>query len=304
MLAELSEIESGPVRWRFALSCTRAALSLPATMFKVGQRLLVAGVVGGAVVLAGQIHFAAARREAIAMVAILTAVSWLGRRIAIFGPVAAGRTARLVSAGALALVATKALILINDERLSPRRPDVTTVTIVVWTTILTIYTLALVRVTARRSAVSTHTLATGAGIGVAAAAAWLTAAVIHPSVTTSSASAVAAIAAGAVCAEFVSARRAGRREQNRIAALCAAAGAALLIAILIDGPLRTFSRWVPNNAPPIDSPQTVDRLVDSIGIWLLGCLLATALTLAVRATRPTPRPDPTASETAAYDPTT
>jgi hypothetical protein len=49
---------------------------------------------------------------------------------------------------------------------------------------------------------------------------------------------------------------------------------------MLDGPLRAFPRWVPNSAPPLDHPAT--RLVDPIGVWLLGCALAAMLAVAVR----------------------
>ena len=84
--------------------------------------------------------------------------------------------------------------------------------------------------------------------------------------------AVLAIAIAALGAAWVSAER-------RIAGLCAAATTAMLIALLIDGPLRALSPWVSNSAPPVYPPESVHRLVDSVGIWLLGCLLAAALSL-------------------------
>ena len=101
---------------------------------------------------------------------------------------------------------------------------------------------------------------------------------------TSNAPALLAIALAAICA------------RGRVAGLCAGATTALLIAVLIDGPLRpVLSRGSPNSAPPVYPPESVDRLVDSIGIWLVGCLIATALSLAVRATvtrTSHPRADP------------
>jgi hypothetical protein len=291
MLAELAAIEGTPDRWRFALSCTRSVLSGPSTLLALAGRLLIAAVVVGAIVLAGGIRFAGVRREMLAMVAVLVAVSGLARRAAVFGPVAASRTARVVSAGGLAVIAAEALIFINDARLSPASnvdgPDLASATalIGVWTVMLTIYTLALARMTARRSALTTHTLAAGAAAAIAAAAAWLIAAVVDPSVPTSSRPALLAVGAAAVCAAVLGTRR-GRGAQHRLAGLSAAAGAALLIAVMIDGPLRIFPAWVPNSAPPID-PATADRLVDPIGIWLLGCLLATAVLVG----RATPRRD-------------
>jgi hypothetical protein len=291
MQAELASIEPGPERRRFAFTCTRAALSRPATLVRLGRHLPVTGALAAGVVLAGGIPLAGIRREAIAMVVVLGALPWLARRLAIAGPVAAGRTARLVSAGGLAVVAAEVLIFVNYARRTPlgegeADATVATTLIVVWTTLLTTYTITLVRLTARRSAVTAHTLATGAGIGVAAAAAWLAAAFVHPGVPTSSGPAVVAIAAAAMCAGWLS-RRSGRGAQRQVAALCAAAGTALLIAVLIDGPLRMLPPWVANSAPPGYPPETTERLVDSIGVWLLGCLLATALSLAIR---PSPQP--------------
>jgi hypothetical protein len=97
-------------------------------------------------------------------------------------------------------------------------------------------------------------------------------------VPTGNGPATVAIAAAALCAACA-ARRGAERQ---IAGLCAAAGCALLIAVTIDGPLRLFPAWVSTNAPPAYPPETAARLVDSVGIWVLGCLFAAALTLAIR----------------------
>jgi hypothetical protein len=284
MQAELAAIEPGPARWGFALGCARAALGHPATIAGVAQRLPAAAVVIGAALFAGGIRPASLRREVIAMVAILALVSWLARRGAIFGPAARGRTARVVGAAGFAVIATETLIFIGWAR--GRGPDggSATTLVVVWTAMLTVYSIALARLTARRSAVSRRTLVAGAGTGVTAAAAWLAAAALDPAVPTSSGPAVVAIAAGAACAGLASGRPFGRGTQSRIAGLCAAAGGALLIAVMIDGPLRLFSPWVANSAPPASG--SVERLVDSIGVWWLGCLLAAALSLAIRSPRP------------------
>ena len=197
------------------------------------------------------------------MLALLAAVEWCSRR---FGPVAASGTARLVRAAGSALVAAAALMLVAGIR----RHDVASATpvIVVWTAILSIYLVAA----ASLAAVGSRTLASGAGLGVAAAAAWLAAVLDHPGVASSNGPAVLAIAIAALGAAWVSAER-------PIAGLCAASTTALLIALLIDGPLRALAPWVSNSAPPVYPPETVHRLVDSVGIWLLGCLLAAALSL-------------------------
>jgi hypothetical protein len=160
-----------------------------------------------------------------------------------------------VGAAGAAILAAEALVFLRGLRLE----DAATTGIVVWTAMLAIYAVALTRAPAR-----------GAAIGAAAAAAWLAATLADPAVPTSNAPALMVIALAAICAG------------GRVAGLCAAATAALLIAVLIDGPLPLFSPWVENSAPPVYPPEAVDRLVDSIGVWLVGCLLATALSLAVR----------------------
>ena len=74
---------------------------------------------------------------------------------------------------------------------------------------------------------------------------------------------------------------AGRSGQGRIAGLLAGASAALLIGLMIDGPLPALPWWVPHDTAPLDAAGFA-RLVDPIGIWALGALLAAALAVAVR----------------------
>jgi hypothetical protein len=231
-------------RWRFALSCARGVLGRPETVLRLVPRLLVAAASVAAVWLLADIRSGVVRLEAIAMVTALAAVVWFAR------------PARMVGAAGAAILATEALVFLHGLRLE----DGATTGIVVWTVMLTIYAIALTRAPAR-----------GAAIGAAAAAAWLAAALFDPAVPTSNAPALLVIALAAICAG------------GRTSGLCAAATTALLIAVLIDGPLRLFSPWVANSAPPVYPPESVDRLVDSIGVWLVGCLLAVALSLAVRA---------------------
>ncbi len=178
------------------------------------------------------------------MVTVLGGVAWFAR------------PARAVAAAGLAVLALEELVFLRGLRFESDP----SAGIVVWTTMLTIYAIALTRAPAR-----------GVAIGVAAAAAWLAATVLDPSVPTSEGPALVTIALAVVCA------------RGRVAGLCAAATAALMIAVLIDGPLGLFSPWVSNSAPPVYPPESVERMIDSIGVWLVGCLLAAALSLAVRA---------------------
>ena len=230
-------------RWAFALSCARGVLGRPETLLRLVPRVFAAGALIAAVWLLADIRAGVVRLEAIAMVTALVAVIWVAR------------PTRIVGAAGAAILAAEALVFLRGLRLE----DGATTGIVVWTVMLTIYAVALTRAPAR-----------GAAIGAAAAAAWLAATLFDPAVPTSNAPALLVIALAAICAG------------GRASGLCAAATAALLIAVLIDGPLSLFSPWVANSAPPVYPPESVDRLVDSIGVWLVGCLLATALSLAAR----------------------
>ena len=231
-------------RWRFALSCARGVLGRPETIARLVPSLLVAGAAGIAVWLLAGIQDGPVRLEAIAMVSVLGVVAWFTR------------PARLMGAAALAILGAEGLIFLRGLQ----GESDATAGIVIWTAMLSIYALALTRAPAR-----------GFAIGAAVAAAWLVATVVDPGVPTSTGPALLAIAFAAICA------------RGRIAGLCAAASAALLIAVLIDGPLSLLSPWVANSAPPVYPPESVDRLVDSVGIWLFGTLIAAALGLATRA---------------------
>jgi hypothetical protein len=242
MEAELAGLDSG--RWRFALSCARGVLGRPETIVRLVPSLLVAAAAGIAVWLLAGIQDGPVRLEAIAMVSTLGVVAWFTR------------PARLTGAAALAILGAEGLLFLRGLQ----GESDATAGIVIWTTMLSIYALALARAPAR-----------GFAIGAAVAAAWLVATVIDPGVPTSTGPALLAIAFAAICA------------RGRIAGLCAAATAALLIAVLIDGPLGLLSPWVANSAPPVYPPESVDRLVDSVGIWLFGTLIAAALGLATRA---------------------
>ena len=242
MRAELAGLERG--RWGFALSCARGVLGRPETLLRLVPRLLALGAFMAAVWLLAEIQDGPVRLEAIAMVSVLGVVAWFTR------------PARLMGGAAFAILAAEGLIFLRGLQ----GESDATAGIVIWTTMLSIYALALTRAPAR-----------GCAIGAAVAAAWLVATVIDPGVPTSNGPALLATAFAAICA------------RGRIPGLCAAATAALLIAVLIDGPLDLLSPWVANNAPPVYPPVSVDRLVDSVGIWLFGTLIAAALALATRA---------------------
>jgi hypothetical protein len=289
MQAELANMGPGPDRWRFAMGCARAVVTRPSALATIGQRVLAAGTLVGTLVLAASIPFAVIRDEAISMIAFLSGVFWLARRQMFFGPAADTRTARLVSAGGVGLLTIAVLLFINQIRLSPSMdgdggPELyhaTTLTLV-WTTMLTLYLVTLLRMTARQSRVATRTLATASTAGALSALGWLGAVGLHSSVPSSNGPALLAISIAATVGVAAD-QRPGRLFQRLVSALGAAATTALMIAVMLDAlPLLPF--WVSNSAPPQWSPngRVPVRLVDSIGVWLLGCLTAALLSLTIR----------------------
>ena len=288
MRAELASVEPGPARWRFSLSCVRATLANPLAAFTLARRLLWLGVLVTTVLIAMNISFGYLRGEALLMVAALGGVAWLARSSWAFGPAAPDRVARALRTGGFALIAAHVVIGINQMRVSPpiyvdytpRVADATTEVIVV-STILTIYLVALARVTARGSDIAASTVTAGAGVGVLGALLWTAATMIFPSLPDAMGPALLTVLAAAVTAGVWTARRSGVR-QAIVATLCAATTAAPSIDLIIEHLLPLPGHWVGNSHPPVYPATSVDRLVDPIGIMIVGCLCALALALAIR----------------------
>jgi hypothetical protein len=93
MQAELAAVESAPERRVYALGCTRAVLTRPRTVLRLGGAALVPAIGAASIVLALRIANPGVRAEALALIALLAGALWLGRRL---GPVAADRTSRRV----------------------------------------------------------------------------------------------------------------------------------------------------------------------------------------------------------------
>lgn len=294
MQAELAEIEAAAARRRFALGCIRVVLAQPALISQVGSPVLVAGVLAVAVALASGITYPALRGALIALAVILVVCSWLGRR---FGPVGAGRAARVVRAGGYAIIGAQVLLIINAFRAWPTANphEATTTGVPVYTVVMTIYTVALLSMTGRRSPIGMRTLAISAVLGLAAALAWFVPILFQPALPTSSYPAVLAVMVAATAAALAAAWRASRSEEHLTATLCAATVAALMIVVLANGLLQLFPRWVPDIGGSAFPPylSAADRLAENenyaqdpyIPVLLLGCLLASALSMVVASIR-------------------
>ncbi|MEV7965880.1 hypothetical protein AB0O34_07835 [Sphaerisporangium sp. NPDC088356] len=328
MQAELAQIESAAERRRFALGCMRASLTQPRLLVAAGYPSLMLGAIAGTVVWTGRVTYAPLRAGLIGLVAILLALSWLARRPGVFGPVAEGLAARLVRVGGYLLVGASAVLTIHSLRLATNSlPEKAGTGVPIITTVLVLYTVAFVTVTARGSAAGMRVLAIGGGCGVAAAVACLVPVLVFPPLPVSSAWAIAAIATAGCAAALISVSRSNRSGdagrpaltgvagvagksdlagrtgpvgQSLIALLCAATVAALLIFVYVDVLLQFFPHWVPDTSP-VNVPAA-NRLDNNrrgaedpyFAILLMGGLLAATLSTVIIATRrPQPgRPEP------------
>ncbi|WP_027344445.1 hypothetical protein [Hamadaea tsunoensis] len=105
MAAELRTIDGRAERWRFTVGCLRVLFTRPAVVRAVGYPVLTAVTLGLALWWSGRFAYAPLRIGAVAVVASLVALGWLGRVRGPLGPVRSGATARGVRTGGYALVA-------------------------------------------------------------------------------------------------------------------------------------------------------------------------------------------------------
>lgn len=295
MLAELAQIESGPARWRFAWGCTRVALRRPA-IGVLGYPVAVVAILVGAVLLAGGMTYAPLRGGLLALVAILVAVSWLGRRPWALGPVGDDPLTRVVRTGGYLLVGLMALSTVARFYAATNNlPEKASVGVPILTTVLTLYATAFASLTGRRTAVARRALAGGAGIGTAAALAWLVAVLARPPLPTSGAAAMAVLVGATVLAGGVAM---GRWRDSLLAALLAGTVTGLLIFLFVHAVLR-LPRWVPDIGGSVfpASVSAAGRLAENrnyavdpyVGVLVVGCLMAAAATVVTLATAPRSR---------------
>lgn len=105
MRAELVMIDGTVDRAMFTLGCLRAVLSRPAVLRTVAYPVLMTGVIVAAVGWSSSVAYPPLRWELVAVVVVLVAVAWLGRRPGPLGPVNAEPAARVLRACGYLLVA-------------------------------------------------------------------------------------------------------------------------------------------------------------------------------------------------------
>jgi hypothetical protein len=282
MRAELAGIEPGRARWRFVAGCLRV-VATQQRMPSLGYAVLVVGALVTAVELTATVAYGPLRWGLFGFVTLLVAVSWLGRRPGLFGPVGPDRVARLVRGGGYLLVGGMASYVVLWLR-AVSDPGQKVVGVPVYTVLVTLYLVGFLAATASGAPATARVLATGFGCGLAAAAAWLALVFAWPPIPASIGPAVGLIGAAMGAAAW-----ANRRRGAGLATLCAGTVAVLPIVLMVAG----LSRYgpaglIPNIVP--DALTPADRLANSrieiedpyVALLVLGALTAATLAVASR----------------------
>ena len=249
--------------------------------------------------VARHIEYGAIRHRTEVMIGVLAAVGLLAHLRVRPIAVARGLVASLVRALVVCLVAVDgaatALVLLDTPPVrstddAPSTGDATIV-LVAWTVLLALFVLAAVRATARAAAVPPRLLSATACCGFGAAGGWLVLALTVPRIATTMVPALlAAVGAGGVAAAV--AARLDRRtlpggDRPAVAALLAATITTLTIAVAVDGMLPLMHAYARNSAPPWEPGA---RLIDPVGLLLIGALLAVLTAFASRRPAAVPAP--------------
>jgi hypothetical protein len=264
MRAELATIASPSERWRFALSCTRVAL-LPTAGTRSAARSLAA--VGAAIaVLAAEVLLAGTIGQTIPLLLALALLAWLARRPGSFGPVRPDGLSRALRSGGFVLAATCVLALVTADGISDPvglvQPDSPR-----WGSafalVLTLFVGLVLALTARGARSGSTGLAAGALAGLASGVA---AFLVLPLERIGEPLAAGLPARGTwltvvvfgapLAAALVTGLRTRRADEAVMAALCAGALAALVVAMLGLTAIVLFPDSVPNIVGPVMPPGT------------------------------------------------
>ncbi|MDX6563715.1 MAG: hypothetical protein QOD65_3529 [Gaiellales bacterium] len=299
MQAELAALDHDSDCWRFVLGCTRAALLPLARDGAVWQPL--AATAGAAVVVTGEIVLAGAIGQTVPLLLVLALLAWLGRRPGYLGPLRRDRTARVVRTGGYLLVTGYLVALIAGDGYGFLQPNHAN-----WGPVFalmpTLFTVLFLALTARGTRFDSVALAAGVGGGLVAGLAAFAAMPFQQGSTTLADGLpvsgawlmILALAVPGVVA-LVTRAHTHREEEVARAALCAAAIAALAVALLGFAAIVLFPRSL-DEARAIMLPgasnaelraeQDIGASDTYAGVLMLAGMLAAVLWVTTRSLRP------------------
>ncbi|MBB5874465.1 hypothetical protein F4553_007899 [Allocatelliglobosispora scoriae] len=295
MRAELAELAPGPDRRSFARGCVRVIATQPATLRHAGYSLLMLAALATVAVWSTRIAYAPLHWGMVALVTLLVAVSWLGRRPGLLGPVRDDGPARLVRAGGYLLVGAMTAGFVASAATKGNAVEQAAYGVPIFAVALTSYLLGFLALTAHRTAATARVLVTGAGAGTAAAALWTVLAFAVPPIPTE-------VGLALVLTLIATALAAGGNAGHRGSpahALLAGLSAGMVSALLIFVSVVVLSSYGPDSLIPNLVPAAItpaDNLANSrieiqdpyVAMLFVSSLLAIVLTAAGLATRRSP----------------
>lgn len=302
--AELATVTARSDRWGYARAAVRVALTRNPALRAVLHAAAVLATLATVFAWAATVDYPPLLWGLDVVAAVLAAVCWQARRAALLGPVgnvgpsvgASVGTALLLRVGGyLTAAAIAAVAVAHLHPATSADADDGTGTLV-FAVAGAAYVLGVATVAARRSAATRRVLVTGAGCGLAAAAAWLATTVLAPPIPPTTGWALTLCGLAAVAAAALNTGRSGPPERAGLAGLLATATApalifATVVALARYGPDRLIPAVTPHALPADRVSESRIEIVDPYVLFVvLGTLAATALGVAAVATRPRRRP--------------
>jgi hypothetical protein len=290
MQAELAAVDGPAARRAFALGCTRALLTRPGTLLRLGGAALAPAAGAVSIVLALWIANAGVRAEALALIALLAAALWLGRRPGLLGPVAADRTSRRVR-GASRVVVGVLLVTMLLPSPGGGHGDPSGAWVACLAVLL--YLVGAQFATARGTAAGPRTLRLATGVVAAGTAASWVPMLLSAGVRAHPGANLAIASATVVAGVLLAARRRLPAHAAIVAGLGAGAATCLLITLLALGTYAARPQLIPDRCgtsnacglTPAARAETNEILAGDpyVADVLLGALLAALLTAGARA---------------------
>ena len=246
-----------------------------------GHLLFVAAAVTAVLAATSHLAYAPLRQAMVTLVAVLAAVSLLGRFPVGLGPVARSLAARLVRVVGTVLAAVGAAGVVLGVALGGSPTERASAGVPILTVVLVLYLLAFLAATARDTALAPRAMLGGVGIGVLAAALFAVAVpVLPPGLVALALLLIAGAGAGASWL----ARRAGGFLAGLLAVVTASQALFYVAAVLYQyGP----DAWMPYAGPGPLTPEgqleqnRAEAIDQYVGVLLIGVLAAGGMVAAV-----------------------
>lgn len=288
MRAEVAAIDRDQARWRFALSCVRVVVTRPVVLRRAGHPLLAVAALAGAFGWTSRMAYPPLRWGAFGLAVLLLAVAWGGRTL---GPVGRGRAARLVRAGGILAVGGMTVEFVTKVVGKGDPTGKVGAPLSIFTVLMTSLLVAVLAVTATRSAATGRVLATGVGAGTAAGALWTAIVLLTPPIPADVGLGLTLTTVAIAVAVLTNAGERGGPVKSLLAALLAGTVAQLLIFLLVVLLSAGPAVLIPDLAPAALSPA--DDLADSrleivdpyVALLIFGGLTAMALSVVSLTTR-------------------